>query len=141
MSRMLTLSALSLLSIASAAVAAPGPPANTSGYTIGATPRSVSVRRYERPATPVCARSYLDTGYSSRPYCPDTGETRQLFITGQVVPAGFGIPIGYSQLNSALRAEYRLDAEPDYVFAAGYLYAIDHGNKTVKRIIPVEIAR
>ena len=141
MSRLLMLSAISLLSIASAAVASPTSPPSNPGRTIGSTPRSVSVPRRERPATPVCARSYLDTGYSSRPYCPDTGETRQLFITGQVIPAGFGVPIGFAQLNSALRAEYRLDPEPDYVFAAGYLYAVDHGTKAVRRIIPVEMAR
>lgn len=141
MSRMLALSALSLLSIASAAASEPRSPTNNSSKTIGATPRGVAVPRYERPATPVCARNYLDTGYSSRPYCSDTGETRQLFITGQVIPAGFGIPIGYAQLNSALRSEYRLDPEPDYVFAAGYLYAVDHRTKAVRRIIPVEIAQ
>lgn len=93
----------------------------------------------QRAPIPACLGNYQGTSFLA--HCPDAGEARQFFITGQVIPAGFGQPIGYSQLNAALRAEYRLDADPDYVFASGYLYAIDHATKAVRRVIPVEVVR
>ena len=110
---------------------------------IGATPRSVYVRPLQTPSADVCPPRYQPdhTAYYARAYCPDIGEPRQFFITGQVIPAGFGVPIGYAQLNSALRAEYRLDPDRDYVFAGGYLYDIDHGTRMIRRGIPVEIQR
>lgn len=142
MSRILALGAILVISITSAATALAGPTTASSGRTIGYTPSSVFVRKVEAPTTPVCSlRDYDRTTYSARPYCPDFGETRQFFVSGQVIPAGFGQPVGYAQLSSALRAEYRLNPERDYVFAAGYLYDIDHQSKAIQRVIPVELAR
>ena len=142
MSRTLScVGAAALVTLASAASAAPTSPSPT--QKIGYTPRAVFVRSSETPSADVCPPRYQPdhTAYYARPYCPDIGEPRQLFITGQVIPAGFGIPIGYAQLNSALRAEYRLDPDRDYVFASGYLYDIDHATKSIRRVIPVEIQR
>lgn len=139
MSRTLSLlGAAALVSLASAADAAPLP-----GQVIGYTPHSVFVRKFETPSKDVCPPRYQPdhTAYYARAYCPDIGEPHQLFITGQVIPAGFGVPIGYAQLNSALRAEYRLDPDRDYVFASGYLYDIDHVTKAIRRVIPVEVQR
>jgi len=121
MSHFFTLSALSLVSFVSvAAVASTSAGATTSHRSLEETVALLPQR--QRPVDFV-------------------SDARQLFITGQIIPAGFGQPVGYAQLNSALRAEYHLDAEPDYIFARGYLYAVDHRTKTIKRVIPVTLAR
>src|SRR6476469_4054913 len=72
--------------------------------------------------------------------CARSGDERQDFRAGQVVPASFGDPIGFAQLNRALRAQYHLDEQPDYVFTRGYLYVIDHRTRAVQRVIPVVVA-
>lgn len=140
MPRVFARSALSLVSFVAVAVAVPTSSVATTSHRstedVVALPAQV-----QHPSVPLCPRNYQDTSYSSRSHCAGVGEARQLFITGQVIPAEVGQPVGYAQLNAALRAEYRLDAEPDYVFANGYLYAIDHGTKVVRRVVPVELAR
>ena len=124
-------------------VAALLPLYSASAGPIGYSPKSVFVPRLETPSADVCPPRYQPdhTAYYARGYCPDIGEPRQFFITGQVIPPGVGVPIGYAQLNSALRAEYRLDPERDYVFVAGFLYDLDHRSRAIQRIIPVDIQR
>ncbi|MEO7751725.1 MAG: hypothetical protein ABIS09_10450 [Sphingomicrobium sp.] len=142
MSHSLALAAVSLLSIAGASIASAAPPTQ-SPSRLGSPASRVYVRKFETPPTAVCPPHYEPehTGYYARAYCPDIGEARQRLISGQVIPAGFGQPIGYAQLNSELRAQYRLNPERDYVFANGYLYDIDPATKTIKRVIPVLVQR
>jgi hypothetical protein len=139
MSPVVARSALSLIVCALAAVAA------SISSPAGATTSHRSLEEtvaapLQRSSALLCPRNYRDNS-SSGTICAGAGEARQLFITGQVIPANFGQPIGYAQLNGILRAEYRLGPEPDYVFASGYLYAIDHATKIIQRVIPVEVAR
>jgi hypothetical protein len=124
--------ALTSLALAGIALLAPAPAtANLSHRDTDTTVGAAGMLRVRL----MCA------GYSSTSECSRGAEPRALFKPGQIVPASFGQPVGYVQLNKALRAEYHLDEQPDYVFTSGFLYVIDHRTRAVQRVIPVVVAR